>query len=54
VDKHLCGGFAGSIRVTGRQDAAFEEIIVVILDFTVHFVRRNMDKALNARLFGAL
>lgn len=54
VDKHLGGGLGGGIRVGGREDAALEEVVVVVLDFAVDFVGGNVNEALDAYFFGAL
>lgn len=54
VDKHLSGGLAGGVGVGGGQDAGLQQVIIVILDLTVHLVGGDVDEALDANLLGAL
>ncbi|CRK20190.1 hypothetical protein BN1723_012060, partial [Verticillium longisporum] len=50
---HLGSGFACSIRVRRGQDARLEQIVVIVLDFSVHLVGRDVDKLADANAFGA-
>lgn len=54
VDKHLGCRLACGVWVGGRQYARLQQVVIVILDFTVDFICRNVDEALDAHLFRTL
>lgn len=54
VNQHLSGGLGSSIWVGWGQNAGLEEIIILILDFTVNLIGGDVDEALDANLLGTL
>jgi len=54
VHQHLCGGLGGGVWVGWGEDAALEEIIIVILNFSVDLIGRDVDEALDPDLLSRL
>ena len=54
VHEHLGGGLAGCVGVGRRQDAALQQVVVVVLGLAVNLVGRDVDEAPDAHLLGAL
>lgn len=54
IHQHLGGGLTGGIWVGRREDTGLHEVFAVLVDFTIHFVGRDVDEAPNLSGFSTL
>lgn len=54
VHQHLGGSLTGGIRVGGRKDTGLHEVFTILVNFPIHFVRRDMHEAPNLSSFSTL
>lgn len=54
VNQHFCRSFACSVWICGGQNASFQQILIIVFNFTIHLISGDVDEFLDSDLLRAL